>query len=77
MVKLMISVQRRLSVFSQSFARYFSEIVLDGGIQLVHRVVQTSQVFRQFDVVVFDDRQRAAQHGFNHISLVQSLTRSA
>ena len=58
-------------------ARDLGQVVLDGRVQPVHGVVHLAQVLRQLQVVGPDDRHHAAQHGLDHVGLVQRLARRA
>ena len=51
----------------------FGQVVLDGGIQVVHPVVQRAQLLGQGGIVVFPDFFQAHEHGFDDVGLVQSL----
>ncbi|KAF5305017.1 hypothetical protein FQA39_LY18984 [Lamprigera yunnana] len=64
-------------VLAQLDAGDLGHVVLDGRVQLVHRVVELAQVLRQLQVVGLHHVVQADQHGFDHIGLVQRFARGA
>ncbi len=77
MVKLTTSVQRRPSRSRQRFARDLRQVELDGRVQVVDGVVHLAQLLGQLQVVAADHVDHAAQHGLDHVGLVQRLARRA
>ena len=53
--------------------RDLRQVELDRRVELVDGVVERPQLLRQIEVVVADHGQHAAQHGFNHVGLVQGF----
>ena len=63
--------------FVQGLARNLGHVVLDGGVQLIHLIIEFAQVFGQLLVIGADDLVQPQQHGLHHIGLVQRFARSA
>ena len=64
-------------LLAQRLARDLGQVVLDGRVELVDRVVELAQFLGQPQVVVLDHAQHAEQHGLDDVGLVQRLARGA